>query len=311
MFKNNVEKQPSTNKGKLGIICNLMEHETRTGKPYLVIDVFTDERKKINAKIWDKKIADVNFKNYDVIDMLLEEGEYNGQPSYVIHDWTLVENADKSIFIPSLPAEKFEELKAYYLTSVESLKINKYKDLMKMFIDEYGERFWSHPAAKQMHGNYLGGLLEHTCFVHKVAMTIANNYNIETYKHFSLDLVSTGALLHDIGKLFGYDYSKGVIDHTRTEKTLGHTSIGLCIIYKYQYLLKQNFEGLMHIIASHMNQTEWGAISVPKTLEANIIATADLADARMNQYFDETIKWDENNKVWSNAVNSFIYRGMI
>ena len=318
MFKNNnkdvpIPPAPPTEQNNMlkAIVANIMQHETKTGKPFLVLDLFTENREKINAKKWNTDKTDFNVNIYDTIECEIEETVYNNQPSYILHDYNVLDSKDidKSLFIPSLKINEIENHKEYFNTAIFQLEESKYKRLMQCFVEDYAEKFFKAPSARKMHGNYIGGLLEHSCNVHKIAMNIAGMYNIDkTSKDFDISLISVGALLHDIGKIVTYGYDQGVIDYNKEEKTLGHTAVGMCMIYNYQCKLKANYTDLMHVIASHMNQIEWGAIQTPKILEATIVANADLMDARANIYYNDSINWDEDNKAWCDALRSFVYK---
>ena len=292
------------------IVANIMQHETKTGNPFLVLDLFTEKRQKINAKKWNTEKSEFPVNIYDVIECEIEESVYNDQPSYVLKDYNLLDstNVDRGLFIPTLSNEETEKLKLYFQDAVDNISEGKYKRLMQCFLKDHEQKFFKAPSAKKMHGAYIGGLLEHSCNVHKLAINISKTYNIQGSKDFDINLIAAGALLHDIGKVITYGFDKGVIDFNKEEKTLGHTAVGMCMVYNYQCKLRVDFTDLMHVIASHMNQIEWGAIQTPKLLEATIVANADLMDSRANVYYHSGTNWDEDQKVWSDALRSFVYK---
>src|SRR5712691_3451800 len=67
--------------------------------------------------------------------------------------------------------------------------------LIECFTDNVIEQFRRWPAAVQHHGAVVGGLLEHTINVAVIAESLIQLYTCNE------ELVLTGALLHDIGKL--------------------------------------------------------------------------------------------------------------
>src|ERR1700752_3557837 len=82
------------------------------------------------------------------------------------------------------------------------------------------------PAAKQLHHAWLGGLLEHVGSLLTLADRIAPHYPI-----LHRDLLLTGVVLHDIGKVheltweIGFEYSvEGVL--------LGHIQMGMALVEK-------------------------------------------------------------------------------
>lgn len=132
-------------------------------------------------------------------------------------------------------------------------------------------------AAKEAHHAYIGGLLEHTLTVAQLCLRSADLYEVDR------DLLVSGALLHDIGKLQEMDCGL-TISYTEVGNLLGHSLLGTLLIREkiqgitgFPNLLAL---GLLHIIASHQGRREWGAIVEPMTEEAFLVSTLDLADSK-------------------------------
>jgi len=158
----------------LAIINNVLQNTTKTGKPYVVFDLYTEKRQKINAKLWDTEKNDLPLKNHDVIEVDLHEEEYNGKPSYIVTSYKAVNNVDRKIFLPSISEEK----KTMYTEMLDNIiathvTVKKYSDLLSAFFADYREKYLIWPASKVMHGAYLGGLLEHSVRVCNFAMSLA------------------------------------------------------------------------------------------------------------------------------------------
>jgi len=136
--------------------------------------------------------------------------------------------------------------------------------LRRVFGDkEFMARFCSCPAAQSFHHAYLGGLLEHTVSVATTCRSLG-----DLYPELDADLLVTGALLHDIGKVDEMSFETS-IEYTDPGRLLGHVVLG-------ERRLNRAIEGLAggmpsdlglrlsHVIISHHGELEWGA---PKTAE--------------------------------------------
>ena len=64
------------------------------------------------------------------------------------------------------------------------------------------------PAAKMMHHAFLGGLLEHV-----VSLCDLCRWSPQHYRELDADLLLTGAILHDIGKLDELCYERSIQLH--------------------------------------------------------------------------------------------------
>jgi len=79
------------------------------------------------------------------------------------------------------------------------------KDIKKLLLhflndSQFTDHFFQAPAAKNMHHAYLGGLLEHTLNVVRLADVVAG-----LYSSIDRSLLIAGAMLHDIGKIGTYE----------------------------------------------------------------------------------------------------------
>ena len=77
------------------------------------------------------------------------------------------------------------------------------------------------PAAKSIHHAYRGGLLEHVLSLCKLCRLCAAHY-----PNVDLDLLLTGAILHDIGKVEELTYTRS-FGYSAEGQLLGHIVIGL------------------------------------------------------------------------------------
>ncbi len=172
------------------------------------------------------------------------------------------------------------------------------------------ERFRRAPGGKLWHHARLGGLLEHTLAVASICQKAAEMYDL-----VDRDLLITGALVHDIGKLNSYSVG-GFFDYTDEGRLLGHVVSGDELIeQKIQKIT--DFPGdlalkLKHLILSHQGQLELASPVVPQTVEAIILHYADELDAKADA-FSHIIKTQKTKgKKWSDwvrLIDRFIYFG--
>jgi 3'-5' exoribonuclease len=135
------------------------------------------------------------------------------------------------------------------------------------------------PASTAGHHAALGGLLRHTWEVAAIGRAIATSSGAD------LDLVTAGALLHDIGKLEAYRWD-GSFETTEAGALLGHVVLGMLMFDRRVALgssppcTEAERLVLQHLIASHHGRLEFGAPMAPMTLEAEVLHFADNASAR-------------------------------
>src|SRR5262249_30255390 len=80
------------------------------------------------------------------------------------------------------------------------------------------------PAAQQIHHASLGGPIEQRRLLCAVARMTAGHY-----PNIDLDLLLTGAILHDIGKIYELNYERG-FSYSNEGQLLGHIHIGLRMV---------------------------------------------------------------------------------
>jgi 3'-5' exoribonuclease len=176
------------------------------------------------------------------------------------------------------------------LRSVAAAISNGYlRQLMNAFLDDpsFMAVFKRTPAAKTLHHNYIGGLLQHIVELVALARDVA--------KHFpsvDLDLLTVGAFLHDIGKVKELAVRKS-IEYTTEGRLVGHISLGYEMIVEKIHAIPSFPDELTlllkHIMLSHHGEYEFGSPKRPKIQEAIIINYLDDLEAKINN-FQATIK---------------------
>jgi 3'-5' exoribonuclease len=156
------------------------------------------------------------------------------------------------------------------------------KLLRACFSDITMERFRRWPAAMRQHGAVVGGLLEHTVNVTRIAEFTAHLYPCNH------DLVIAGALLHDIGKLEELEEQIG-IGYTLIGRMVGHIVLGMQYVQEQarqvSELEEAQIEDLLHIILAHHTK-EFGSPVNPATIEALIVHKADITEAQLASFLE-------------------------
>ena len=132
------------------------------------------------------------------------------------------------------------------------------------------------PAGAYMHHAYVGGLLEHTVAVTRLAITLCDLVEEVYGGEVNRDLVLAGALLHDVMKCHVYTPSEhGGYASSPLGDRIDHLSLLVAEMYKRGFPVD-----LIHVAASHHGDQ---SPVRPKTLEALIVSIADLADSEMSR----------------------------
>jgi len=149
-----------------------------------------------------------------------------------------------------------------------------------IFADEdIASRYRRAPAAKQIHHAFLGGLIEHVLSVCVMAKQAAAHY-----ADIDRDLLLTGVLLHDIGKIYELKYERG-FTYSTDGQLLGHIAIATRIVYDklrsipdFPPKLRVMLE---HMILSHHGKLEFGSPKLPSFPEALLLHYLDDMDSKM------------------------------
>jgi 3'-5' exoribonuclease len=177
--------------------------------------------------------------------------------------------------------------------------------LKEIFTGDMYRAFCQAPAAKGFHHNYIHGLLEHSISVSRVADAIAGQY-----PDVNRDLLMTGAILHDIGKVVEFNYTKA-IDYSDQGRLLGHIVLGEKIvadaINRLESFPEETELQLLHLILSHHGEKEYGSPIRPKTPEAFILNHADDIDAKANVFERKRADSDEAWSEFNRPLERFLY----
>jgi len=180
---------------------------------------------------------------------------------------------------------------------------------------ELMEKFRNAPGGVKLHHDYIGGLLEHTHNMLRVAVAI-----LPLYPNVQADLVLAGIFLHDIGKTEELTYDMA-FSYTDSGQLIGHIVKSLLMIHQKADALKAKgtqieetvLDALGHIILSHHGQYDFGSPKLPATAEAFMVYYIDDLDAKMSQVTVaiDNEPSDSNWTAWKSALQTRLYRKRI
>ena len=201
--------------------------------------------------------------------------------------------------------EMWEELQ----THLRAVRNEHLGVLLNRIIADHEEQLRIWPAAQTIHHAYRGGFLEHITKMAEVGRLVARAYGADE------DLVFTGVVLHDIGKLQELAYEGGAGSYTRDGNMVGHIALGLILVREavngiqgFPVELRAQVE---HLVASHHGTREYGSPVEPKSIEAFILAAVDDLDAKLNQVrhaIGESGGTDEFTS-WNKRMGRVLYKG--
>lgn len=277
-----------------GVYCiyNAQLGQTKAGKPYLKA-LIRDKSGQIAARMWN--ITEQQFKALPTNGFVWLEGQtqpYQGERQLIVQDIRAVEVSAEDL--PNLLPATEKDVDQMMAELRELLGTLKHPGI-RALVDEYlNDRalmsaFRSSPAAVSMHHAYLGGLLEHTLQLCKLA-----DLMLPRYPKLNRDLVITGLFLHDLGKCLELSYEYG-FTYTNEGQLVGHIVLGsLWLQRKAEAIAAKGgvelpHEALLvlhHIILSHHGIPEYGAAKVPSTPEAIFVSRLDELDAKTQMGID-------------------------
>lgn len=279
---------------------------SRNGKDYLNLKL-GDSSGEIAAFLWDDaERAGAAIKEGDCVHITGRSQLFNGNLQLTINFIELWQGEiDARQFLP-YTAKHIPTLERDLRQIVADIREPWLKRLCEAFFikdQEFAKAFALAPAAKAMHHAWLGGLLEHTLGVAHLALKV-----VPLYPQVNLDLVLTGALLHDIGKVYELTYERN-LDYSTAGRLLGHVMIGVRMVQEKAATLKgfpaATLMLLEHLILSHHGEYEYGSPKRPKTQEAIILNFIDDLDAKItavNTHMEATknpeIEWSDFHRLF-------------
>ncbi len=295
-----VRELRSRNEGDVEGVFVVIEQKvkpTKNGQPYIEL-VIGDATGEMKAVVFDdvERLSAI-LRPSSVIKVRAQLQRFGRDRNLKIADAHPVLDYEISDLVPTTD-KNIGQMYAELLLFVERVSNKFLKKLLLSFFgdSDFAEQFKMAPGAKKMHHAYIGGLLEHTLEVTKFA-----DATREVVPQVKRDILITGGLLHDIGKVREYTWFPR-IDRTDEGRLMGHIAIGYEMAKQKIERIRDFPENLamhiLHIILSHHGQQEWGSPIVPMTTESMIIHFADNMSAKLWMFQhaeapDESARWSE------------------
>ncbi len=283
------------------IHAQLQSRATRTtkgGKPYFEL-VFADSTGNFSLKIWsDSPMHDAADKLADGAIVRLEgewtQNQYGVNPNNLA--WFHIDENAIADFLSGDPEtrEKQDRDFAEIRRLCDSIVDPRLHDLCEHFLTTLGDRFRRTAAARKNHHARRGGLVEHVAQMMRSAAALC-----PVYPELNRDLILTGVLFHDCGKLWENSYPEDGFAqiHSIHGEMLGHIPLGIELVNKLWNDLLDTADAeewktlkpstemtrlhLLHLIGSHHGQYEFGSPVLPRTPEAFALHYIDNLDAKM------------------------------
>lgn len=294
------------------LIMEKMHKKTKDGKDMYNLTI-GDTSGDLNVVVWDNCSIAGAAEVGQVIGLLGDVGVFANRVQITAKRIKTLEEDP----LPYLKvAAGLDELKQSFediLALIEDASMQKL--LARILTPEKKEKFYQTPAAKKIHHNYAGGLLQHTVTVARMCIQVC-----QMYKELNRDLLITGAVLHDVGKMDEYSI-KVAPEYTVAGRLIGHIVMGSELITGTVAQIRADGEEfpeelewmLKHMVLSHHGSLEFGSPVKPLFPEAMVLHIMDDLDARMFVYFNK-INEDEGEDPFFTpydslfAQNFFKYR---
>lgn len=293
------------------LVCEKEIRATREGKSYLRLEL-GDATGRVEARMWEgfERFAE-GFERDDFVKVQARVESYRNKLQLMIDKIRRAEESevDAADFFAHTK-ENVEQLYAKLLEVAASVGNPWLRKLLDSVVrdPELVPKWKRAPAAKTMHHAYFGGLLEHVislCGLCRVAL--------DHYPEADADLLLSGAVLHDVGKLQELSYERS-LGYTDEGQLLGH------ILIEYELVTKKidaiaGFPPALktlvqHMLITHHGKYEFGSPKLPMFREALLLHYLDDLDSKMATVRSvlESDKGEGNWTAYSGALERRILR---
>lgn len=261
------------------LVKDFTKRVTSAGLNYLTITL-QDSSGVIDAKKWEIAANDLDIiKIGAIIKIRGEVLDYKNKLQIKVLSVEKVDSDDESLknLLIESPVPK-EILVQKFRNIYSSVKNPDCRAILDEIFKKYYDKFLDYPAAVKNHHEFYHGLIFHTVSMCEIADFIASHY-----EDINRDLLISGCILHDIGKVFELS-GPVATKYTDEGNLLGHLTIGMSIVREAAEKLNIKSEVPMlleHMILSHHGKLEFGAAVLPSTKEALLLSMIDDMDAKM------------------------------
>jgi 3'-5' exoribonuclease len=274
---------------------------TRDGKPFYTCR-FRDAGRMASCMVWaDSPLYDdceLHWRDgqfYKVRGLYTEHERYGAQIEIQmirpIRDEDEAEGFNPDDFVEHSRHDReqmFVELRALVEANIADEPL---RGLVLTLLDRHAGPLRKLPATQGKLYPFLGGLLEHTLSVTRSCLALADRYIAyypELKPPLNRDLITAGAVLHDIGRVLEFGDAAVTAPPTIPGRLFGHLFLGRDLVRDTARELGNIDPELVllleHLLVSHLNLPEWGSPRLPLIPEALILHHADDLDAKLEMY---------------------------
>jgi 3'-5' exoribonuclease len=273
---------PDTSITSFFLVCEKELRATRDGKPFLRLEL-GDRSGIIEARVWENADSVVSlFDRDDIVKIQARVESYKSKVQLAVDRVRRADpgEVDLADYFPHTSAD-VEQLYARLCEHAAAVGNPWLRGLVASILEDPGivSRLKRAPAAKVMHHAYLGGLLEHVVSLCDLSRLVAAHY-----AELDADLLLTGAILHDIGKLDELCYERA-INYTTEGQLLGHIILELEQVTKKMDAMAGFPPELKllvkHLLISHHGQYDFGSPKLPMFPEALALHYLDDLDSKL------------------------------
>jgi 3'-5' exoribonuclease len=268
---------------------------TKNGKPFIELEI-SDGTASERFKVWNDANAYEDCEEFQSGDFIRIDARFRRNQFGLNVEGLRLRFLQKDEITSLLAGTPERQAKLQGDWDLITTQIAAFQDprlrlLCAKLLEQYGEKFRRAAAARDYHHARRGGLLEHTAQMMRSAAALAS-----VYPSIHWDLVKAGVLFHDCGKCWENDYQGDgfVSPYSNLGELLGHISIGIEVANRLWHSLADHpefkvegvpsgelvREHLLHLIASHHGEREYGAPVTPRTPEGWMLHYIDNMDAR-------------------------------
>jgi len=291
---------------------------TKSGKPYLRVTVRTSNS-SLDGVLWNFN-TELQVKPGIVARISGKVDAYNGAKQLNLDGINLNTNTKPDAFA------RWTHMSVEEIWGDLVAKVGQFTEPLTKYVTEelllnqaaMVEAFKKAPAARSVHNNWYGGLLEHVWSLCQLADFVVPHYQKNYLQEISKDKVMFGLMVHDAGKVIEYDYRDPTFKFTAIGHFTNHMVLGPAWVYEQankwwntataggpltsdgtitlidypnkNLMSHEKFKleraHLMHVLAAHHGQIIWGSPVAPASIEAIIVHHLDNLDAKVLHAYD-------------------------
>jgi 3'-5' exoribonuclease len=277
--------------------CN--RKETRDGKPFYEVG-FADAEARFTLRAWSDGPAFAACERMLGAEFVAVEGEFthSGQFGLESKRWKMrpLTDEERAALLGGPPALRERQATDYthIESAIASIGDPRLRALGQLFLADYGDRYRRAAAARGNHHARRGGLVEHVAQMMRSADAVCSAYPL-----LNRDLMLAGVLFHDCGKMWENSLPADgfAMPFDELGELLGHITIGIELVNALWRKLLATPEAagwkelapssedvrlhLLHLLAAHHGELQFGSPVPPKTPEAWALHYIDNLDAKL------------------------------